>query len=461
MFRILSLFCLVFIAPAVALGCSCRFEDPPAAFNRADAIFIGQMLGGSETFSTLLTQDRTSLELEAGRVRFAVTEVFKGKTPATGEIAINMPSMRGTSCGDYGLKRGLIYLVYAYRNPQDKEFLYSGVCTRTGSVESEGTKADLAFLKNLPAAGSGGTIRGRIWLDVKKVEGGSAEVISGVTVGIRDRYGKEITTVTDANGEFTVSKLKAGKYRVEPRLPKHYYIDEPFEDVQISDLGTADVGFEAYFNGYVSGRMIDINGAEYNDAILHLRSVDDKDERWIIGHSEGKNGVFRFDGVPAGNYIISLELQHEDPGRERIYYYPGTYTRADAKSVKVDLGKEVSGLTFKLPSEYLIKTIEGQVFWKDGSSASGVDLLLLCPQSTTPDGYAVESSPPSVETTKSGRFTIQVFAGETYWLQARGKRGKAQFQSIPRRISVKDNLRNVKVILSKPGQAGSCGEATK
>jgi len=37
-------------------------------------------------------------------------------------------------------------------------------------------------LRNLPSAGTGGNLQGRIWADVKKVNGGSAEPLSNKPV---------------------------------------------------------------------------------------------------------------------------------------------------------------------------------------------------------------------------------------------------------------------------------------
>lgn len=86
------------------------------------------------------------------------------------ETTIEIASMNGTSCGPYGLKRGERYIVYAYSNKKDETTLYSGVCTRTAPVISSYAKEDLDFLRNLPPAGAGGNLRGRIWADLRAEE---------------------------------------------------------------------------------------------------------------------------------------------------------------------------------------------------------------------------------------------------------------------------------------------------
>ena len=153
---ILSVLLCFFLIRLTAHACTCARGDPPFDFNNAKAVFIGQMLGGTEELSAQ-DQNGESHAIEAGRVRFAVEEVFKGGI--SGEITIEIASMKGTSCGPYGLKRGERYIVYSYGSDKDVEILYSGVCTRTKPVDSKYAKEDLDFLRTLPRAGTGGNLK--------------------------------------------------------------------------------------------------------------------------------------------------------------------------------------------------------------------------------------------------------------------------------------------------------------
>lgn len=376
--------CLIFLAPSRANACSCAFSDPPTAFNGAKAVFIGRMLGGTEKFSIKDDKGITH-QLEAGLTRFSIDESFKGD--AVKEITISIASMRGTSCGDYGLKPGGLYLVYAFEAKQDSDgetkdnFLYSGVCTRTSEVSSDSVKEDLRFLRNLPPAGTGGNLHGRIWLDVKKVEGGSAEPLHGIKVSVHGPSGKTSVVITDKNGEFVVNRIKSGRYRVQPQLPENLYIEDDFEEVDVADLGTAAVGFEAYYKGEVTGRVLDKDGVGFNSAFLHILSIDTgKNQRHVYGHSDGENGNFSFDGVPPGQYVLFLELKHKDYDKHQKYYYPGTYDRKNAKVFDVRFGEKVEKIDFTLPYDFRVRTVEGQVVRNDGKPAGDVEVMLLCPQ---------------------------------------------------------------------------------
>jgi hypothetical protein len=447
-----TLFCF-FLIPSAAYACSCATGDPPFEFNRAKAVFIGRMLGGTEK---LTEKDRSGkpYTIEAGQVRFAVEEVFKGE--AAGQLTVGVASMEGTSCGPYGLRRGETYVVYAYAY-ENQVGLYTGVCTRTMPAGSQYAKEDLDFLRNLPPPGVGGNRRGRIWADLRA---GGATPLADVEVNVIGPEGQTVTAFTDKDGEFELRQLKPGKYKVEPEFPLHYTTGRKSAEVIVEDRGTAGVGFEAYIEGAVSGRVVDREGRGYNSIFLHLEGEGKR----VYGHSTGAEGGFRAEGVPPGEYVLYVELQGADYKKNRNYYFPGTFQREEATRLKVGLGEKVEGVEFRLPEEFKVNALEGQVVWKDGKPAAGVEVMLLCPQSARPEGFAVEFSPPTALTDEEGRFRLEGFAGETYWLEARGsKEGdrKGEYvamHSTPLKLSLGAGTKEVRLVLSESGFSGGCGK---
>lgn len=74
---LIAVFCL-FSTPATVFACSCLTGEPAYEFNRARLVFIGRMLGGTEKIQVGIRSGNPRT-VEAGKVRFAVEEVFKGK----------------------------------------------------------------------------------------------------------------------------------------------------------------------------------------------------------------------------------------------------------------------------------------------------------------------------------------------------------------------------------------------
>ena len=234
------------------------------------------------------------------------------------------------------------------------------------------------------------------------------------------------------------------------------------KDVEIADRGTGGVGFEAYLNGKVSGRVADQDGRAFNSIFLHLEDAAAKTR--VYGHATKKDGGFEAKGVPPGNYILFIELQHNDYEKNVKYYYPGTFDRQKSTVLKVGLGGKIEGLNFTLPEEFKVRTITGQVFWSDGKPAAEANVSLLCPQSTNPNGYAVEFGAETIAADKQGRFMIEVFSGETYWIEASGEKptGKKnesyEFYSPSKKLILTESLSDLKFVLSERGMSGGCGD---
>ncbi len=363
-------------APSTAYGCGCPTVKPAIEFNNAKAVFIGRMLGGTEKLP-VTEENGKAYQLEAGAVRFTVEERFKGKLP--NEVIITVDSMRETNCGSYGLKRGELYVVYAYEGEIDEKLLSSGHCTRTATVDSKQAKEDLKFLRNLPPVETGGNLKGNIWADLKKASGDGDKPLSNVKIKIQGEDGQVIEATTDKDGKFEVKKIKAGKYRVEPQLSENYYVKGGFEEVEVDDRGTADVTFVVYFAGKVKGYVVDKNGVGFNSAFLHFLSIDEGgNQKRLYGYSDGENGEFSVKDIPPGEYVLSLNLK-KNHNQDQKYYYPGTFKREEATIFKVGLGEKVEGIKFILPDEFQVRSIEGQAFWQDGKPANGVQVILLCP----------------------------------------------------------------------------------
>ena len=430
----------LFLFPATILACSCVHRPPANAFNEAKVVFIGRMLGGTQKLS-VTDENGKAISIEAGKVRFAVEEMFKGNNAE--ELTLEVDSNEGTSCGPYGLTRGAKYVVYAYTS-RDGKVIYTGVCTRTTTVDSEYAKEDLEFLRNLPPAGSGGSLHGRIWADLRA---GGAIAVPNVRVKIINADDQVIAAFTDEQGEFKVKQLKPGKYRVEPEFPANYTSEHKSEEVTVDDRGTAQVGFELYIDGKVAGRIIDSEGNTFNSIFLNMVGGDKR----VFGHSTGEGGGFEVEGTPPGEYVLFLELQADTYAKNKPYYYPGTFDREKATKIRVGLGERVEGLEFRLPARYLVRTVEGEAVLKNGTPAANVTVFLLCPRSTAPNGVVVEFGPSQATTDEKGHFRLEAITGETYWLEARGE----EVHSASRKLSVTDNVKNLKVRVSEEGAFGA------
>ncbi len=452
-----SLIVFMLFLPTKTTACSCINESPCNAFGEASVVFIGVMISGSEKVKIEGPKKDANL-YEAGTVRFQIEECFKGNLK--GEVIVSVDSNINTSCGPYALIRGEKYLVYAYGN-LDK--LSTGVCTRTKLQSRDDIKEDLDFLRNLPPAGSGGRLSGSIWSAVKE----ETEPMAGIQVLIKDSKGQIVgNVITDNEGHFTLEKLSAGKYKVEPIFPQHYADYQKNKMVTVPDRGCAGVGFETKIDGRISGRVFDSKGhpASVPVRLEPVKSEESFDTESGFSNQEGR---FEIKGVSPGEYYLFFELNPWDQKNREKYFYPGTKNKEQAAVIKLSTGQQLDDLQFAVPPEFFVQTIEGQIVWADGTPAKSVTVWLLCPTNLDPKGSILEFSPPIALTDKQGRFKLLGFKGITYWLEARSENPAvsserdSQKHSAPLKLTLEKDLVNLKVVLDQSGFSTDCSEAAE
>ena len=444
-----TLFLLVL--PKPAFSCSCAQRSPCEAFGSATAVFVARMVSGTEKVER--TDSNGGRSIKAGTVRFDVEETFKGVIGT--EVYLSVSSNKGTSCGPYGLIRGERYLIYAFGSP---EKMSTGACTRTNLVPN--ADEDMTFLRQLPETGSGGRLYGSVWADKKD---GHATSLTGVTLIVRGDGGQEFKPRTNDQGEFELAHLKPGKYEVEVVWPEHYESDRSTEEVTVSDRGCTAVGFEGKLNGHLRGTVFDSHRRPAS-VMLHLLPFDSSDElRAITGFSH-QDGSFNIRGIPPGRYLLFFALLSDGWKNNQKYFYPGVKARAEASVIKIGLGEDISDYDFQLPLEYSVQTVEGFVVWPDGSPAAEVEVMLLCPQSPLPQGLNVEFGPPRTRTDERGIFRLQGFKGHSYSIEARAEKAapsgltRSELHSPSQQLLLKEDLRNVKLVISEKGFTGGCSE---
>ena len=450
-----SLLALVFSTPILA--CSCVGGTPPMRFNRAQAVFVGQVQAGTESF-TIRWPNREPRKVEAGSVSLTVEEVFKGSLRE--QVTLEVASNRDNSCGPYGLEPGVRYLMYAYATEAEPTKLYSGACSSSTPLDSDPAREDLQFLRNLPARGTGGTLSGRV-MENLRWQGNNP--FPNFKVLVRGPVGDPIEVVTDAAGQFEIKGLAPGKYRIEPQFPAGYTPEyaRTFE-VKVDDLGTAMIRIEAFLDGRVTGQVFDRQGRGYNRAFLMMEPEGVPPRQvlsTVYGHSIGEQGAFEFVGVPPGRYRMFLEFRHMDHQKSRRYYYPGTFERSKATVISLGRAQAVRDLSYPLPQDILVHFVEGQVVSMDGRPAGKAAVSLQCPRSTDPDRGVLETRVNNdVAADDNGRFRLEALSGTRYQIEARvdGAAGTSALHSPAIRLQPTADVRDQQLVISKPGLFDDC-----
>ena len=240
------------------------------------------------------------------------------------------------------------------------------------------------------------------------------EPLKGVRVRVfKASEGNPLIAFANNRGEFRVDRLAAGKYYVTVEgtgiaapsgmgmrlplpmtaIPRREDFPEiiPKHDAEFSVDGTNAVTLEVRVKrgGTVSGKVFKANGSPAENVVVNLVSRDQLGRGPIMSQFTArteKNGVFRFDNVPAAEYLVSaavddnrgnLDIRARMRGEGLIVtYYPAATSANDATTIRVNPGQETSAVNITLVSRNAYQVAGTVLRQRDGSPIAGATVLL-------------------------------------------------------------------------------------
>lgn len=448
----LGIVVLLAAAYQTANACTCAGSGSPCdSYGSAAAVFVGTVVSvrEKERPKDVATARRDE---DAGLSEWGSTFYkFSVEQPYLGVAGTEIEVLTGSGSGDCGYRFtiGQRYLVYASRS---KTNLITSICMRTKPfIQAD---EDLAFLGTLSSAAPGATIHGRVArYDPKKEVG-----VSGpdVFITLEGEENKEVRPDTDGN--FRLSGLRSGKYKVKLHLPDTLTTYQAEHELTVADRGCGSQSWYVTDNGAVSGKIVDAEGQPVARILVSLvtptsdpRAADDA--RLERTDEEGR---FKFSAVKRGRYVIAVNFNRfPDPTDPTNAYppsfYPGVLDQAQAEVITLLLGERVTDRLIRVPSKRPSSVVSGQVVWQDGSPVSAAQLLL------TDITYGVKPLSHALQADEQGRFSITGFAGQKLMIYARSNR---QFvptdrpsdpieRSEPVRLALERPTETVKIVLTK------------
>lgn len=442
---------LLVIAPD-SYGCVCVELTPEKAFENAKVVFIGKMVEGTEK-NVGEASDDSKRKLEAGDVTFEIDGLdgYKGIN-SRGTITLKVPSYKGTSCGPYGLIPGESYVVYAYDSDDGSEkTLFTGACTRTALLSE--AKEDIEFFRRLQEIGYG-TIKGYVSLATHRLENSEGEPYGLPDIKLRlTGPDTALTLEIDKFGNFETTGLRAGTYLLTPELPPNYESRTQSEEVTISGRPTVYRSFTIQHKGRVTGVVQDAEGTTYNVSSIYLENSNTK----VPGELLSQNGRFEIQGVPAGEYVMYMELLRNDTYETRKYYYPGTYDGTQAAKLKVGSSEVKDVSKFTLPGEFRIRTVSGIVLSPDGKPVTNGIVTFRNVGNLWKNRFIPRNLPGFVRTDSNGRFSLKVIDGMSYLLLALNTSSDAAaIRCATKEILLGKSVDGVKLVLLKPNPESRC-----
>lgn len=439
-------------------ACSCLDLGPPCqAFGAASAVFTGRV-----TEITSTGNDKPGRGYQKKLVRFAVSQAHLG---ISGTSAETVTGSGGGDCG-YPFKVGESYLVYAQLNAEDNK-LYAGICSRTRPLSE--AREDLDYLKSRATSETGATIYGVVnKFRRQNLEGPHEQLgpMVNTRVTVEGSTGR-VESITDAKGEFRVTRLPAGSYNVRLMVPEGLWSSDRERKVEVKDKGCALVNFNVESNTSLSGKVLDENGGPASKIMVDLvpsNQINDRYQRDHLYVYSDEEGRFEFRSLPPGKYFLGVRLNRmvEPAFPYPRTFYPGTQQLARTRPITIDEGKSLEGYTIQLPQKLTARKIAGVVVWPDGRPVAKAS---LCFEEVEYAESSLCFSGDLKVDENDGGFSFTALEGLRYLLRAHVNVAGApsrQRHAEPVEVPAKGDISDIKLVITEPdGSCTQCREWTR
>jgi hypothetical protein len=279
--------------------------------------------------------------------------------------------------------------------------------------------------------------------------------MAGVRVSLNSTFlfTKEVpsvfeTVTSDANGAFELPLVPRGDYTLNATAVGYYLKGRRFgaasQRMSVGDRQTIALTLAMERGGAIVGRVVDELGEPV--AAVQVRAMRYEyvaDGRRVISSNPGDVtddlGRFRVYGLPHGDFVLVASVRNAEPasvGNSSPVaqadvpptYFPGTLNAAEAQTLFVGPGQEVSAQFVLLRGRGA--RVSGRVITSTGAPAAGVRASLV--------GLGHVSSRPIDAIAPDGTFELAGVAPGNYWIAVLGMTGTFERGSIPVTVGTDD-----------------------
>ncbi len=422
---------------------------PCANYWRTPIVFVGQVSDISSTPTTIGAGERQQV-YQQKLVRFNVEEALRGVSGPNAEV---VTGNGGGDCG-FAFEKGGHYLVYAYPGQQDSR-LYTSICTPTKPLDK--AAAELEYIHNLAKAPTTATLYGHLQRTGRDLATGKYlnEPMANVQIIVEGASGRH-ETLTDAEGNFQLGDLAAGRYNVKAAVPD--YLGGTDTKVELHASGCNEVYLAATWNGQVTGRVTDDRDLPVPDLAVNLVPVDAGPvetlpyDKKLTAYTNA-DGRYELKWLPPGNYLLVINPEGMPGLNGKPYprtFYPGVEAQASATVLIIGEGERIADKDLHLTRRLGEREITGVVVWPDGRPATGATTVVLldAERSWRQMGYPAQLD-------EQGRFTLKGYEGGSYLVTATvNLEGGKQMCGGPAEVVAREKIKPLRLVIKTP--YGNC-----
>jgi hypothetical protein len=223
-------------------------------------------------------------------------------------------------------------------------------------------------------------------------------------------------TSTDANGVYSFYDMNSGTYSFTAKLPARMQLSlrtlpgelPPFT---IPNGACYEYDVEALSTGHIQGSVLGPGGKPLKIASVELYRVGHyDDERPGLWSFQGAKGVFDFDHIGPGQYVLVFNRTNkQDPNSPfPRAFYPGVTDIGDAKPITLKDGQDLSKVNMKLSDGYPTREMRVLVKWTGARPAGSVTVM----------AKAGKGDNPSAEKIGEGVYQFTLLASDSYTISA-------------------------------------------
>jgi hypothetical protein len=419
--------CLALCAGA-ARGCTCAEAQPGTCtkLQTGDVAFLGTVTeaelvlppaaaarsesNGSSAAAQGPNSHRSTATLLI-HYKFHVDEIFAG--PDATDIDLYSGGDDG-DCG-YRFQKGSQYLVFPQKETDERLFV-------TKCSETRPAADALALLPQLRAMKAGqhvasvfGVLR-RADAPFLAAAGDPDEPLPDVALQLRSKYDRFRTT-TDQNGVYSFYDVHEGTYSFTADLPARLELTQktlmgglpPFK---IPNGACYEYNVDALPTGHIQGTVDGPDGKPLRMASLELyRAGEYSDSRPGLWSFQGARGVFDFDHVGPGEYILVYNrLNRMDPNSPYPRaFYPGVSDIAGAKVITLKDGQDLTNVKMTLGKGYATHPLRVHLKWTKQRPLGTVTVEVKAAQGNNPAAEKVADGLWEFTLLDSGEYTVSAY----------------------------------------------------
>jgi len=391
------------LASSGAVACTCSQASPGQCpgLQQSDVAFLGTVTAVEDiAYAPPRASDSTGapVDIVASRLtryRFHIDERFAlaDMPPDTATVDIFSGGEDG-DCG-YRFKVGEQYVVFTHQGTEGR--LFATICNGTRPAsDARAVIPQLRAMRNGQRVASVFGVLRRAQPPFLATEGDPDEPLARISLKLRSRYDR-FQTNTDANGVFTFYDVHAGEYNFTADLPPRTELTQKpgaggLSPFKIPNGACYEYDVDALPSGHIRGSVLGPSGKPLPIASVELyRAGNYSDSRPGLWGFQGAAGVFDFDHVGAGEYILVFNRTDQmDPNAPfRRTFYPGVADEADAKPIRLKEGQQLLNVNLRVKEAYPNHSVRVHVKWQGAKPPGKITVMAKADQGDNPAAFKV------------------------------------------------------------------------